>query len=121
MEADPRHAELICEQLGVDDARALISPGVGGDNEDDLEVTTPSFSISPNPASNTLRLNGSYANCGVRVHETSGKLVVDYNRIPSLNGLNIDIQGLVEGIYLVNLYDPLNESVLATEMLVVNR
>ena len=91
------------------------------DNEDNLEVTTPSFSISPNPASTTLRINGLYVNCGVRVHDASGKLVVDYNRIPSLNGLNIDIQGLVEGIYLVNLYDPINESVIAAEKLVVNR
>ena len=37
------------------------------------------------------------------------------------SSLNIDIQGLVEGLYLVNLYDKLNESVIATKKLVVNR
>jgi hypothetical protein len=37
VEADPRHAELIVEQLGVDGARAVVSPGVDGADEDDLE------------------------------------------------------------------------------------
>ena len=37
IEADPRHAELLVEQLGVEAARAVVSPGVDGADEDDLE------------------------------------------------------------------------------------
>ena len=37
VEADPRHAELVVEQLGVEDARAVVSAGVDGAGEDDLE------------------------------------------------------------------------------------
>ena len=35
IEADPRHAELIVEQLGVAEARSVVSPGVDGADEDD--------------------------------------------------------------------------------------
>ena len=34
-EADPRHAELIVEQLGVSESRTLTSPGVDGSAEED--------------------------------------------------------------------------------------
>ena len=37
LEADPRHAELIVEQLGVDSARTVASPGVDGAEEEDNE------------------------------------------------------------------------------------
>ena len=42
MEADPRHAELIVEQLGAGTLRAAATPGVDGvdeeDREDDIEI-----------------------------------------------------------------------------------
>ena len=42
IEADPRHAELIVEQLGVEAARAVVTPGVDGteevDNEEDIDI-----------------------------------------------------------------------------------
>lgn len=42
LEADPRHAELIIEQLGVGDLRPAATPGVDGanevDREDDIEI-----------------------------------------------------------------------------------
>ena len=42
-EADPRHAELIVEQLGVTDSRTLSTPGVDGeaeeDNDEDVDIT----------------------------------------------------------------------------------
>ena len=37
VEAVPRHAELIVEQLGVESARTVVSPGVDGTEEDDLD------------------------------------------------------------------------------------
>ena len=36
VEADPRHAELIVEQLGAENSRTVVSPGVDGAEEDDL-------------------------------------------------------------------------------------
>ena len=33
MEADPRHAELIIEQLGLNDANGVVTPGVKEDEE----------------------------------------------------------------------------------------
>ena len=41
VEADPRHAELIIEQLGADSEKAAASPGVGGADEDDTEEDGP--------------------------------------------------------------------------------
>ena len=42
MEADPRRAELIVEQLGVEAARTVATPGIDGtdetDNDDDIEI-----------------------------------------------------------------------------------
>ena len=37
IEADPRHAELVVEQLGIETARAVVSPGIDGAGEDDLD------------------------------------------------------------------------------------
>jgi hypothetical protein len=43
LEADPRHAELIIEQLGVGELRAAATPGIDGidevDRDDDVEIT----------------------------------------------------------------------------------
>ena len=43
LEADPRHAELIIEQLGVGELRSAVTPGIDGidgfDREDNVEIT----------------------------------------------------------------------------------
>ena len=45
LEADPRHAELIIERLGVSEMRSAATPGIDGidevDREDDVEITGP--------------------------------------------------------------------------------
>ena len=45
VEADPRHAELIVEQLGIGSSRSLSSPGVDGeaevDHEEDTDIAGP--------------------------------------------------------------------------------
>ena len=45
LEADPRHAELIIEQVGVSEMRSAATPGIDGidevDREDDVEITGP--------------------------------------------------------------------------------
>ena len=38
VEADPRHAELVIQQLGVGTMRAMGTPGVEGKDEEDNEV-----------------------------------------------------------------------------------
>ena len=41
MEADPRHAELIIEQLGLGDDKGTGTPGLSGADEDDKEDEVP--------------------------------------------------------------------------------
>ena len=44
IEADPRHAELVVEQLGIED-RGVSTPGVSGfDDEDDVHTPGPEVS-----------------------------------------------------------------------------
>ena len=40
VEADPRHAELVVEQLGIED-KGLSTPGVSGIDEEDTEEAVP--------------------------------------------------------------------------------
>ena len=42
MEADPRHAELIIEQLGLENEKGVVTPGVSGAVEEDLGDDTRS-------------------------------------------------------------------------------
>ena len=85
---------------------------------DEIVQADPVFSISPNPASNTLKLNGSFRQCELQIFDLNGKLVVEFNNIPSLNGLNIDIKNLEDGVYIVSLLNS-NEGVVATEKLLI--
>ena len=41
VEADPRQAELVIEQLGLTSEKAVATPGVSGIDEDDLPDDTP--------------------------------------------------------------------------------
>ena len=41
VEADPRHAELVVEQLGLTNEKAVATPGLSGSDEDDLPEDTP--------------------------------------------------------------------------------
>ena len=38
LEADPRHSELIIEQLGVDGGKAVVTPGIDDDDDESVEV-----------------------------------------------------------------------------------
>ena len=57
LEADPRHAELIIEQLGVGELRSAATPGIDGiaevDRDDDVEIT----------GSDATRFRGVAARC----------------------------------------------------------
>ena len=41
MEADPRHAELLIEQLGLETDSGVGIPGLAGADEDDLDSDAP--------------------------------------------------------------------------------
>ena len=41
MEADPRHAELVVEQLGLKDDKGIGTPGLSGADEDDTDEDVP--------------------------------------------------------------------------------
>jgi hypothetical protein len=41
IEADPRHAELVIEQLGLDNDGGVATPGVSGAEEEDTDTDTP--------------------------------------------------------------------------------
>jgi hypothetical protein len=59
--------------------------------------------LSPNPASTFVRISGEFHNCSVVIYEMSGRVVLSTPTIPSLNGLNLDVSGVEEGVYLLNL------------------
>ena len=42
-EADPRHAELVIEQLGLDSDSGVVTPGVSGADEEDNGNDLPVF------------------------------------------------------------------------------
>ena len=41
IEADPRHAELVIEQLGLENDSGVATPGVSGNDEEDLDTDFP--------------------------------------------------------------------------------
>ena len=79
----------------------------------------PAFGLTPNPASSSLLLSGSFVNCDVVIHDVSGREALRVNSIPVLSGLNLDINALKDGAYIVNVIDSQSGVINATEKLVV--
>ena len=78
------------------------------------------FSVSPNPSSHIVTLNGSFRNCDIRVFDISGREVMSYSNIPSVDGLNINVSDLKEGVYSLCLVDSSSGKFVANERLVVS-
>jgi len=83
------------------------------------ELELPAFGLTPNPASSSLLLSGSYVNCDIVIHDLSGREALRVNSIPTVNGLNLDIHTLTDGVYIVTLIDSKSGVINATEKLVV--
>ena len=83
----------------------------------DLEL--PAFGFTPNPASSSLLLSGSFVNCDVVIHDVSGREALRVNSIPAVSGLHLDIHALTDGVYIVTLIDSKSGVINATEKLVV--
>ena len=83
----------------------------------DLEL--PAFGFTPNPASSSLLLSGSFVNCDVVIHDLSGREALRVNSIPAVSRLHLDIHALTDGVYIVTLIDSKSGVINATEKLVV--
>ena len=87
---------------------------------EELAVTeSPVLTLSPNPASSTLRLNGNFNNSDIVILDISGREALRVNSIPAVNGLNLDINSLTDGVYFINVIDSQSGVINATEKLVV--
>jgi len=58
-------------------------------------------------------------NCDVVIHDLSGREALRVNSIPTVSGLNLDINALTDGVYIVNVIDSKSGVINATEKLVV--
>ena len=77
------------------------------------------FGIYPNPSCKTIRLHGiSQRDCRIKVVDLSGKVVLEHSAIPSVNGLNLDVSRLSEGIYLLNIISPLGVVLGASKLVI---
>jgi hypothetical protein len=83
-------------------------------------IETPSLGLNPNPAFSTVLLSGSFANCDVVVYDLSGRESLRVNTVPVVNGLNLDINSLTEGAYVISIIDTDTGIVKATEKLIVS-
>jgi len=83
-------------------------------------IETPSLGLNPNPAFSTVLLSGSFANCDIVVYDLSGRESLRVNTVPVVNGLNLDVNSLTEGAYIISIIDTDTGSVKATEKLIVS-
>ena len=93
--------------------------GIDGVESTELPPT-PVLNLSPNPSSSSVLLTGNFVDCGARVYDMTGREVMLVNSIPSVNGLNLDINTLSEGTYILNVVSSKSGEVLATSKLVVS-
>jgi hypothetical protein len=83
-------------------------------------IETPLLGLTPNPASSSVLLSGSFAHCNIVVYDLSGRESLRVNTVPAVNGLNLDINSLTEGAYIVSIIDSDTGIVKATEKLIVS-
>lgn len=95
--------------------RASTSTGVV-----DADVEAPSFELTPNPASASVLISGPFTNCDIVVFDLRGREALRIQTVPAVNGLNLDINTLTQGAYVINVIDSKTGIVQATEKLVVS-
>ena len=76
--------------------------------------------ITPNPATSSVLLSGAFVNCNIVVYDLSGREVMRVESVPSINGLNLEINSLNEGAYIFSIIDENTGVVKATEKLVIS-
>lgn len=80
----------------------------------------PILRLTPNPATSSVLLSGAFVNCNIVVYDLSGREVMRVESVPSINGLNLDINSLNEGAYIFSIIDENTGVVKATEKLVIS-
>ena len=59
------------------------------------------LSVQPNPSRGMVQMSGMPDAYRVRVLNLLGEVVLDWRRVPGLDGLSMDLSGLEEGIFLI--------------------
>ena len=85
-----------------------------------IESSRTEFMITPNPASSSINLSGSYTNCHIEIYDLSGREVFRVNAIPYIEGINIDVSSINHGAYVIRLIDAKSGEVKATEKLILS-
>ena len=85
---------------------------------DVVDESDISLTLSPNPANNSVLLGGDFYGCGFQIFDLNGRVVVNHNVIPALNGLNLDVSNLVDGVYSVVITDKIGERVAAEKLVI---
>lgn len=83
-------------KLLLDSVQVFYGPNAGVPELSAFEV-----SVSPNPATHNLIVNGEFSNATVRMYTLDGRVVFDAAAVNRY--LNIDVSGLGRGMYLVEI------------------
>ena len=83
---------------------AFLAPPVG---VEELPLASDAITITPNPSSTTITINGTDNISAVTIVNSFGMEVVGRQTLSSANGsLNVDVSDLASGVYFVQLRTP---------------
>jgi hypothetical protein len=74
--------------------------------------------ITPNPASSSIKLSGPFSNCNIEIFDLRGCEVLRIKAVPFVDGLNIDLRLIKQGVYLMRLIDAKSGEIKATEQFI---
>ncbi len=82
-------------------------------NVKDMTLDNNQIKVYPNPTSTslTIELTSNATNSQIRIFDMSGKLVTNYNLSNHDNLINIDVNNLESGVYLITIIDPMTNEV----------
>ena len=80
-----------------------------------LESSRARLLITPNPASSSIKLSGPFSNCNIEIFDLRGCEVLRIKAVPFVDGLNIDLRLIKQGVYLMRLIDAKSGEIKATE------
>lgn len=100
------------EVIYVKENALTVTWPVGVDNS----LVDKQYNLYPNPASTIIRING-YEKGRVKVYSTTGALVLELERLPEDNTLNIS--NLSNGVYFINIQD--SDSKVVTKKLIISK
>ena len=84
---------------------------LGGDNTDNIEELTSSFSVYPNPVENMLFIEADTNVEEVSVYNVNGQQTIAISQQLSANSCTIDVENLTSGVYFIKVRTENGESV----------